>query len=69
MTTSKTTATTRPTLTIAQAAEYLATTPRFVRTLVQERRVRFYKVGRFVRFAQPDLDAFVEAGRVEPWHR
>jgi excisionase family DNA binding protein len=54
-------------LDIAQAAEYLGVTPRFVRALVQQRRVVHYKVGKFVRFTTADLDAFVQAGRVELW--
>jgi excisionase family DNA binding protein len=54
-------------LDIAAAAEYLGVTPRFIRTLVQERRVVHYKVGKFVRFTTDDLDAFVQAGRVELW--
>jgi len=53
-------------LSVAEAAEYLSTSVRFVRRLVAERRVAFHKVGKFVRFAVADLDAFVAAGRVEP---
>ena len=50
---------------VEQAAEYLNTSERFVRRLVLERRVVFYKVGAHIRFAQADLDAFVQAGRVD----
>lgn len=50
-----------------QAAVYLGVTPRFVRALVQERRLAHYKLGKFVRFTTADLDAFVQAGRVEVW--
>lgn len=57
----------RPTLDVAAAALYLGVSPRFVRAAVQERRIAFHKIGRFVRFSQADLDAFVAAGRVEPW--
>ena len=53
-------------LTVDQAAEALNTTPRFVRRLVAERRICFHHVGRHVRIAEPDLEAFVEAGRVGP---
>ncbi len=56
----------RELLTVDQAAERLGTPVRFVRRLVAERRVRFYKVGRYVRFDSRDLDAFVCAGLVEP---
>jgi excisionase family DNA binding protein len=57
-------------LDVAGAAAYLGVSEAFVRRLVLERRVRYYKVGKFVRFRPVDLDAFVEAGRrdpVEPW--
>lgn len=53
----------------AQAADYLGVTPRFIRTLVQERRIVHHKLGRFVRFTSTDLDAFVQSGRVEVWHQ
>jgi len=47
------------------AATYLATTTRHVRRLTQERKLAFYRVGRFVRFARADLDAFLRSSRVE----
>lgn len=53
-------------LSVAQAAERLGTPVRFIRRLVAERRIRFYKVGRYVRFAISDLDDFIAAGCVEP---
>lgn len=49
-----------------QAAAYLGVSPRAVRRFVAEKRIRFYKVGKFVRFKDADLDAFIEAGRVDP---
>lgn len=52
-------------LSVAEAAEHLNTSERFVRRLVSERRVPFHKVGRHVRFAKSDLDEFVRRGRVE----
>ncbi|WP_433624152.1 helix-turn-helix domain-containing protein [Nocardia sp. CA-120079] len=59
-------------LSVPQAAGYLGTTERFMRRLVAERRIVFYKVGRHVRFSINDLEAFAQAGRVEPvtvsWH-
>ena len=57
-------------LDVAGAAAYLGVSEPFVRRLVLERRVRYYKLGKFVRFRAVDLDAFVEAGRkdpVQPW--
>jgi excisionase family DNA binding protein len=52
-------------LTPQQAAERLGTSLRFVRRLVFERRIPFVKIGRHVRIAASDLDAFIAAGRVE----
>ena len=54
---------------VAGAADYLGVSEVFVRRLVLERRVRYYKVGKFVRFRPVDLDAFVEAGHRDPWSR
>ncbi|WP_280239756.1 helix-turn-helix domain-containing protein [Nocardia abscessus] len=48
------------------AAQYLGTGVRFIRRLVAERRVVFYKVGGHVRFKVSDLEAYAQAGRVEP---
>lgn len=53
-------------LTVPETAEYLNTSERFVRRLVAERRIAFHHVGRHVRFALSDLDAWLAAGRVEP---
>ncbi len=53
-------------LTVGEAADYLNTSVRFVRRLIAERRVAFHRVGRHVRIAVVDLEAFVAAGRVEP---
>jgi excisionase family DNA binding protein len=47
------------------AARYLCTTPRHVRELWAKRYLAAIKVGRRVRFAKSDLDAFVMANRVE----
>jgi excisionase family DNA binding protein len=53
-------------LSIEQAAERLGTSERFVRRLIAERRIAYMKLGRHVRIAGGDLDAFVASGRVEP---
>jgi excisionase family DNA binding protein len=53
-------------LTVAQAAELLATTERFPRRLIAERRIRFVRVGRHVRIPESALQEFIEAGSVEP---
>jgi excisionase family DNA binding protein len=52
-------------LTVDQAAERLGTSARFVRRLIAERRIAYVKLGRHVRIAAHDLDAFIAAGRVE----
>ena len=52
-------------LSVEQAAERLGTTERFVRRLVFERRITYVKLGRHVRISSRDLDAFIEAGRVD----
>lgn len=56
----------RELLSVPQAAERLGTPERFVRRLIAERRVRFYRVGKYIRFDSRDLDAFIGAGLVEP---
>ena len=53
-------------LDVAAAARYLGVNEVFVRRLVLERRLRYYKLGKFVRFRTADLDDFIERGRVEP---
>lgn len=57
---------TGPLVDIAAAAQRLGVSVRFVRRLVDERRVPFYKIGRYVRFDIADLDRFAMQGRVEP---
>ena len=52
-------------LTVDQAAEAMGTSARFIRRLIAERRIAYTKLGRHVRIAASDLDAFVTAGRVE----
>ena len=50
---------------VTEAAEYLGTSVRFVRRLVAERRIPFYKLGSHVRLKRRDLEAFVQAGKVD----
>ena len=52
-------------LSVEEAAERLGTSTRFVRRLIFERRIAFVKVGRHVRIAPADLDAYIAAGRVD----
>ena len=49
----------------ARAADLLGTPPRFVRRLIVERRIRFYKLGRYVRIDRTDVESFIAASRVE----
>lgn len=52
-------------LTLEEAAEVLGTSPRFPRRLVAERRIRFVKVGRFVRIPESAIEEFVQCGTVD----
>jgi excisionase family DNA binding protein len=52
-------------LTVDEAAERLGTSTRFIRRLIAERRIAYTKLGRHVRIATRDLDAYVASGRVE----
>ncbi|MBB5957705.1 excisionase family DNA binding protein [Saccharothrix tamanrassetensis] len=51
--------------TVPEAAQYMNTTVRFVRRLIAERRIAFHHLGRHVRLKREDVDAFIDAGRVE----
>jgi excisionase family DNA binding protein len=53
-------------LTIDKAADRIGMSARYVRRLVSERRVPFYRLGRAVRIDPADLAAHVTAGRIEP---
>ena len=46
-------------------AKALCVTPRHVRRLVAERRIPFFKVGRFVRFDPAELDVWLDQQRVD----
>ncbi len=53
-------------LTVAQAAEFLGTTERFPRRLVEQRRIEFVKVGRAVRFRREALIDYLARQTVAP---
>jgi excisionase family DNA binding protein len=53
-------------LTVAEAAEVLRTSERFPRRLIEERWIRFVRVGRHVRIPESALREFIAAGLVEP---
>ncbi|MGW8355193.1 excisionase family DNA-binding protein [Streptomyces wedmorensis] len=46
-------------LTVDEAAERLGTGVRFIRRLIQERRIRYVKLGKHVRIADSVLTAYV----------
>lgn len=50
---------------VAEAAAFLGITTRQLRELVETRRIASAKVGKYVRFRQCDIDAYVE-GCVRP---
>ena len=52
-------------LTPQQVADRLGTSMRFVRRLVAERRITFFRVGRHLRFLSTDVEQFIAAGRVD----
>ncbi len=55
-----------PMLDIDALAQQLSVSERFVRRLIEERRIPFHKVGKYVRFEQADVDRWVADRRVEP---
>ena len=48
-------------LDIPRAALALGVTDRMVRRLVEQRRIRVYKVGKHVRIAQSDINEFLQS--------
>jgi excisionase family DNA binding protein len=48
-------------------AARLGVTVRFVRRLVEERRVPYLKIGRLVRFDSGDVERWIVATRIEPF--
>jgi len=55
--------------TIDEFAQLTGTTPRLGRRLVAERRIRYVKVGRYVRIPESAIAEFVAANTVEPSRR
>ena len=51
-------------LTMDQLAQRLGVTHRHIRRLVDERRVPFLRVGRFIRFDAAEISAWLERSRV-----
>ncbi|MGW4020686.1 helix-turn-helix domain-containing protein [Streptomyces sp. NPDC005009] len=53
-------------LTVDQVAECLGTGVRFARRLIEERRIRYVKVGRHVRIPESAVRDYLAAHTVEP---
>lgn len=56
----------RQPLDVPEVATYLGVKESYVRHLVHERRIPFYKVGRLVRFDPDELDVWFKSGRQAP---
>ena len=54
-----------PLLDVDGVAEALGVTSRHIRRLVAERRIPFFKVGKFVRFDPGELNLWLDQQRVE----
>lgn len=52
-------------LDVEGVARTLGVSPRFVRRLVAERRIPFFKIGKFVRFDPGELDQWIAGRRVD----
>lgn len=52
-------------MTAEQAAERMNVSVRFVRRLIAERRIAVHRLGRHVRLAESDIEAFIAQGRHE----
>jgi len=55
-------------LDIAGLAGRLGVTERFVRRLIAQRRVPFYKIGKFVRFDPHEIAAWIDQRRITAEH-
>ena len=56
-------------LSIPEVAEWLGTTERFPRRLIEERRIEFTRFGRHVRISESVLIAYIESCKVTPIRR
>ncbi len=54
----------RPPMSVEEASQYLGVGVRFVRRLIAERKIEYYKVGRLVRISPDGLDRYLESRRV-----
>jgi excisionase family DNA binding protein len=49
---------------VKEASLYLGVEVRFVRRLIAEKRIEYYKVGRLVRISPDELDRYLDSCRV-----
>jgi len=52
--------------TVEEAADRISMSARYVRRLIADRRIVFYRLGRSIRIDPADLASLIESGRVEP---
>jgi len=57
-----------PLIDIGTLAERLGVTERFVRRLVEERRVSYHKIGKFIRFDPNEISGWIADTRIEKRH-
>lgn len=53
-------------LSTADAAVYLGITPRTLYSFIDKGQITGYRFGRVIRLKQADVDAFIEASKIEP---
>ena len=53
-------------LSTAEAAKYLGITSRTLYRFIDEGLIAGYRFGRVIRLKQTDVDAFIDASRIEP---
>jgi excisionase family DNA binding protein len=53
-------------LTVSEAAERMGLSARTVRRLVQQRKIRYLRIGRLIRISAWDVDDFVSNSTVDP---
>lgn len=53
-------------LNIKDASKRLGVSVRYMRRMVEERRVRYLKLGRLIRFRAADLDDYLRRAEVQP---
>ena len=52
-------------LTVREASRYLGVKPSSLYSMVEEKEIPHYRIGRLIKFTKADLDAFMEERRVD----